>query len=111
MRQPVAGVTFPLPRGTRGRFMGRLTAIKNIVDDTVHLKAVRAGDIVRFGGISMRVLSAERQAGLVTLELEDQPARPMTLVGLPDMPVHRDTLPEAYQGDGNESPDSGPAPG
>jgi hypothetical protein len=59
------------------------------MDHKVRLKAVQAGEFVKFGGIPLRVLSTRRDAGLVTLKLEDRPERPMTLVGVADMAVHR----------------------
>ena len=56
----------------------------------MQLKAVRAGDVVTVGGVPLRVLAAQRDdAGLVTLKLEDGPARHMTMVGVPGMRVRR----------------------
>jgi hypothetical protein len=70
----------------------RAAIIKNTIEDTVQLKAVRAGDVVTVGGVPLRVKAAQRDdAGLVTLKLENEPARPMTMVGVPDMRVVRAT--------------------
>ncbi|WP_172411883.1 hypothetical protein [Arthrobacter globiformis] len=70
----------------------RAAIIKNTIEDTVQLKAVRAGDAVTVGGVPLRVKAAQRNdAGLVTLKLENEPARPMTMVGVPDMRVVRAT--------------------
>ena len=70
----------------------RAVTIKNTIEDTVQLKAVRAGDVVTVGGVPLRVKAAQRDdAGLVTLKLENEPARPMTMVGVPDMRVVRAT--------------------
>ena len=61
----------------------RAAIIKNTIEDTVQLKAVR---------VPLRVKAAQRDdAGLVTLKLEDGPTRPMTMVGVPDMRVVRAT--------------------
>jgi len=71
----------------------RAAIIKNTIEDTVQLKAVRAGDVVKVGGVPLRVKAAQRDdAGLVTLKLEDGPTRPMTMVGVPDMRVVRAPL-------------------
>jgi hypothetical protein len=87
------GITFTLPWETTAGMMGWAVSIKKIMDNKVRLKGVRAGEIVKFGGIPLRVLSTRRDAGLVTLKLEDKPERPMTFVGLADMAVHRAEAP------------------
>ncbi|MFF2316440.1 hypothetical protein ACFVTE_09240 [Arthrobacter sp. NPDC058097] len=80
---------FTLPWGTAPGMMGWAVIIKKTTDDKVRLKGVRAGEIVKFGGIPLRVLSTHRDADLVTLKLEDKPERPMTFLGVADMAVHR----------------------
>lgn len=73
--------------------MGWAVIIKKTMDNKVRLKGVRAGEIVKLGGIPLRVLSTHRDAGLVTLKLEDKPEKPMTLVGVANMAVHRAEAP------------------
>jgi hypothetical protein len=51
------------------------------------LDSVHTGDILTLQRSRLRVLSCQRDAGLVTLELEDAPDHPMTLIGTASMTV------------------------
>jgi hypothetical protein len=54
----------------------------------IRLGSVRPGDALTLQHSRFRVLSSQREAGLVTLELDDAPERPLTLIGVPSMAVH-----------------------
>ena len=61
--------------------------MKNSIDKGT-LEAVRLGDILTLQHSRFRVLSAQRDADLVTLELDDTPEQPLTLIGIPSMAVN-----------------------
>lgn len=46
------------------------------------LEAVRPGDTLTLQRFRFRVLSSQREADLVTLELDDAPEQPLTLIGV-----------------------------
>jgi hypothetical protein len=54
---------------------------------TTRLDSVHAGDILTLQRSCMRVLSSQRDADLVTLELEDTPDHPMTFIGAASLTV------------------------
>ena len=56
--------------------------MKNAINAGTRLEAVRPGDILSLQRNSFRVLSSQRDNDLVTLELDDAPGQPMTLIGL-----------------------------
>ena len=51
------------------------------------LESVRLGDVLILQRGRFRVLSMQRKAGVVTLELDDAPDQPLTLIGVPSMAV------------------------
>lgn len=57
------------------------------------LEAVRPGDVLVLQGSRFRVLSTQREAGIVTLELDDAPDQPLTLVGVTSMAVNVESRP------------------
>ena len=52
------------------------------------LEAVHPGDILTLQDSRFRVLSSQRDADLITLELDDTPEQPLTLIGIPSMAVN-----------------------
>jgi hypothetical protein len=61
--------------------------LENGMKETAPLGSVRPGDVLSLQQIHFRVLSSQRHAGVMTLELEDTAEHSMTLVGIPGMPV------------------------
>ncbi len=67
------------------------------------LEAVRPGDTLTLKSFRFRVLSSQRESGLVTLELDDASEQPLTLIGVPSMAVN---IESRYDGRATrESPD------
>lgn len=62
--------------------------MKNGNNDETPLVAVRPGDTLTLKRFRFRVLSSQRESGLVTLELDDAPEQPLTLIGVPSMAVN-----------------------
>ncbi|QCO98362.1 hypothetical protein FCN77_12505 [Arthrobacter sp. 24S4-2] len=61
--------------------------MKKGINNEIRLAAVRPGDVLTVHHSRFRVLSSQREAGLVTLELDDAPEHPLTLIGVPSMAV------------------------
>ena len=57
------------------------------------LEAVRPGDVLVLQGNRFRVLSTQREADIVTVELDDAPDQPLTLVGLTSTAVNVESQP------------------
>lgn len=62
--------------------------MKNSNNKRTRLEAVRPGDILTLQRDRFRVLSAQQEADLVTLLLDDTPREPLTLIGVPSMAVN-----------------------
>ena len=58
---------------------------------TTRLKAVRPGDMLTLQRQRFRVLTSQHDDGLITLELEDTPDHPITLIGVVNMKVTIET--------------------
>ena len=61
--------------------------MKNGINAGTRLEAVRPGDILTLQHSRFRVLTSDRDKDLVTLELDDAPEQPLTLIGLRGMAV------------------------
>jgi hypothetical protein len=75
----------------------------NGMKHTTRLGAVRPGDVLTLQQDHFRVLTSQRRAGVMTLELEDAPEHPLTLIGVPSMTVTLESR--------SDSPDPGPVSG
>lgn len=71
--------------------------MKNTNNAGTRLEAVRPGDMLTLQRNSFRVLTSQRDNDLVTLELDDAPGQPMTLIGLPSTAVN---IESHHDGDG-----------
>ena len=61
--------------------------MNNDAHNTTRLKAVRPGDVLALQRQRFRVLTSQQDDGLITLELEDTPDHPITLIGVANMHV------------------------
>lgn len=86
MKQTLAAV-IPIPENTPGMGQRQATTMKNSINEGTRLEAVGPGDILTVQHSSFRVLSSQRDEGLVTLILDDGPHQPLTFIGLPGTAV------------------------
>lgn len=77
--------------------------MKTSNNNETRLEAVRAGDTLTLQRFRFRVLSSHLQDDLVTLELNDAPEQPLTLIGIPSMAVTIESPHESQSAPG--SPD------
>jgi hypothetical protein len=86
MQQAVGGPSTPssLKQGRAAK--NEPCTMKN-AQNTVQLEAVRPGDVLALHDNRFHVLTSQQHAGLVTLELEDLPDHPLTLIGVAGMKV------------------------
>jgi hypothetical protein len=72
--------------------MGRRDSSRHMkkgISTATRLESIRCGDTLILQEGRYRVLSSQADAGLVTVELEnDAPHQPPTLIGVPSMPVN-----------------------
>lgn len=62
--------------------------MKKSINTGTRLETVRPGDILALQHSRFRVLTSQRDEDLVTLELDDAPEQPLTLIGLPGICVN-----------------------
>jgi hypothetical protein len=87
MKQALAASSIPVPENTRNRPKRQPQRMNNSINKGT-LGAVRPGDILTLQHSRFRVLSSQRAEDLVTLELDDTPEQPLTLIGIPSMAVN-----------------------
>lgn len=75
--------------------------MKNGNNKEIRLEAVCPGDILTLQRFRFRVLSSQREADLVTLELDDAPEEPLTLIGVPSMAVNIESRHDSRAKPGN----------
>ena len=86
MKQALAAV-IPIPENNRNGARDGPLSMKNGINEGTRLEAVCPGDILTLRHSRFRVLTSQRDHVLVTLELDDAPEHPLTLIGLPGMAV------------------------
>jgi hypothetical protein len=87
MKQALAAPVIPVPESTPDGRRDRPKRMKNGNNKETLLEAVRPGDVLTLKRFHFQVLSSQRQDDLVTLELDDSPEQPLTLIGVPSMAV------------------------
>ena len=111
MKQALAAPVIPVPESTRERAREtRPRRMKNGVNNGTRLEAVRPGDVLTLQALPVpRPVVAMRRRTMVTLELDDAPERPLTLIGVAAMAVSVEPQPR-QRGHAGASPTAGKFP-